>query len=122
MAFAAVSKKTVTIGKTGDVADGAMKAVMIEGKEILLARAKDKYYAADGICPHMGGHLAQGILSGTIVTCPRHHSRFDLVDGHVVRWTDWTGLQAFGSKLIRPPRPIVLFPVKMDGDNIQIEL
>ena len=29
-----------------------------------------------------------GKLDGTIVTCPRHYSQFDLADGRVVRWTD----------------------------------
>ncbi len=49
-----------------------------ERDSALLARVGDKYYAADNRCPHMGGKLSPGKLEGTVVTCPRHGSQFDL--------------------------------------------
>ncbi len=71
-----------------DIKDGAMKEISVDGRDILLARVGNTYYAADNRCPHMGGNLSEGKLEKTIITCPRHHSQFDLTDGHVVRWTD----------------------------------
>ena len=35
----------------------------------------------DAICSHMGGYLPDGTLEGTIVTCPIHHSKFDVTTG-----------------------------------------
>lgn len=32
-------------------------------------------------CPHAGGNLAAGALSGTVVTCPWHQWPFDLATG-----------------------------------------
>lgn len=39
------------------------------------------FYALDGICPHQGGPLAGGCLTGEIVTCPWHGWQFDVRTG-----------------------------------------
>lgn len=64
----------VEVSKTGELAEGTMKRVSVGGREILLARVGDTYYAAGNRCPHMGGNLSRGKLEGTIVTCPLHGS------------------------------------------------
>jgi len=116
------TKTFVPVAKASDLADGAMKGFKVSGHEILVARVADKYYAADSVCPHMGANLSQGTLEGTILTCPRHASRFDLIDGRVIRWTDWTGIKAKVSKMFRPPRPIVIYTTRVDGDNVLVEI
>ena len=114
--------KVIEIARTNELGDGGMKSVKVEGREILLARVGDKFYAVQNRCPHMGGNLSQGTLQGTVVTCPRHHSQFDLTDGHVVRWTDWTGMQLSLAKLFKSPRPLTTYPVKVEGDSVKIEV
>jgi nitrite reductase/ring-hydroxylating ferredoxin subunit len=37
--------------------------------------------AVQSFCPHLGGPLFQGTLSGETITCPWHQWRFSLVDG-----------------------------------------
>ncbi len=112
----------VDVGAMGDLADGMMKALVVEGRELLVARAGDAYYAADERCPHLAGHLARGRLEGTIITCPRHHSRFDLIDGRVLRWTDWQGLKLAAARLFKPARPLRTYPVRVDSGRILVEL
>jgi len=67
----------VEVGNSRDFAEGTMKEVVIEGREILLARVGDSYYAASNRCPHMGAKLSDGSIEGTVVTCPRHGSGKD---------------------------------------------
>jgi 3-phenylpropionate/trans-cinnamate dioxygenase ferredoxin subunit len=112
----------VPVAKAGELTDGTMKEVTVQGRNILLARVGDRYYAADGRCPHMGGILAQGKLEGTVVTCPRHSSQFDLTDGHVIRWTDWMGLKAAVAKIVKSPRPLTVHQVKVEKDDILVEV
>jgi len=112
----------VPVGKTGELEDGAMKEVLAQGREILVARVGNKYYAADNRCPHMGGKLSRGKLEGTIVTCPLHSSQFDLSDGRVVRWLKGTGLVAMVGKALKSPRPLALYNVKIEDDKILIEI
>ncbi|OGO16647.1 MAG: (2Fe-2S)-binding protein, partial [Chloroflexi bacterium RBG_16_48_7] len=86
-----MAERTDLIG-TGDLHNGEMKEVSSGGRHFLVAMVAGQYYAADGRCPHMGGKLAMGKLDGTVVTCPLHGSKFDLSDGSVVLWTNWTGV------------------------------
>jgi 3-phenylpropionate/trans-cinnamate dioxygenase ferredoxin subunit len=112
----------IDVGAVGDVVDGAMKAVSAEGRELLLTRVGDAYYAAQGRCPHMGGRLPQGRLEGTVVTCPWHHSRFDLSDGRVLAWTDWSGLKQALARILKRPRPLKTYPVRVEGGRLLVEL
>jgi len=112
----------VEVGRSGELTEGTMKKVLAQGREILLARVSDKYYAADNRCPHMGGKLSQGKLEGTIVTCPRHGSQFDLSDGQVVRWLKGSGLVSIIGKALKSPRPLTIYNVKVEDDRVWIEI
>lgn len=112
----------VEIATTDELMNGTMKMATVDGHEILLARIGDNYYSADNRCPHMGGNLSMGKLNGTVVTCPRHHSQFDLTDGHVIRWTDWTGLKLTIGKALKSPRPLKMHEVKIEGNKILVDL
>ena len=103
-----------------EIKSGEMKLFNVAGREILLARSDDNFYAADNRCPHMGGKLSEGKLEGTVITCPLHHSQFDLTDGHVVRWTDWSGVKLSLTKVLKSPRPIKTYKVKVEGDKVLV--
>jgi 3-phenylpropionate/trans-cinnamate dioxygenase ferredoxin subunit len=92
-----------------EVAVGEMKAIEIDDHELLVANVAGVFLIADARCPHLGGHLANGVLEGSVVTCPRHHSQFDLADGHNIRWTDWTGPALSIAELTRHPRPLRVY-------------
>lgn len=110
----------IEIGKTGELENGTMKEVDVQGNKVLLAKVGDRYYAADGHCPHLGGKLASGKLDGTVITCPRHGSQFDLVDGRVVRWLKGSGLVSQLGKALKAPMPLRTYEVKSEGDRILI--
>ena len=111
----------IQVATTADLNDGALMEAKAGDRRVLLARVGNKYYAAESNCPHMGARLADGKLEGTVLTCPRHASKFDLVDGHIIRWTDWTGVKASVSKLFRSPRALTVYPVKVEGNNILVK-
>jgi 3-phenylpropionate/trans-cinnamate dioxygenase ferredoxin subunit len=112
----------IEVGKTGDLQNGSKKKVIVQGQEIMLARAGDKYYATQNRCAHMGGDLSAGTLEGTVIQCPRHGSQFDITDGHNIRWMRGTGLAAAIGKVAKSPRGIQTYKVKIQGDAILIEV
>jgi nitrite reductase/ring-hydroxylating ferredoxin subunit/uncharacterized membrane protein len=63
--------------------EGEMKAVQVEGAEILIARRGGRVYALADTCVHRKGSLAEGELVGDCVKCPLHGSVFHLADGSV---------------------------------------
>ena len=112
----------IEAGNSNEFQDGTMKEVLVQGREILLARVGDKYYAADNRCPHMGGKLSRGKLEGAVVACPLHGSQFDLDDGSVVRWLKGTGVISAIGKIFKSPRQLTIYKVKVEKEKILIEI
>jgi nitrite reductase/ring-hydroxylating ferredoxin subunit len=67
--------------KSANVPDGTVTEVLVDGRRVALARVEGKLYAVDGACPHRGGDLGRGDLSGHHLYCPEHAWAFDLRDG-----------------------------------------
>ncbi len=51
------------------------------GGSIVLFRIGDRLHAIRDACPHAGASLADGVLDGSVITCPRHGSQFDVITG-----------------------------------------
>jgi 3-phenylpropionate/trans-cinnamate dioxygenase ferredoxin subunit len=113
--------KFVEVAKIEELKSGTMKMVMAEGREILLARIADRYYATDNRCPHMKGDLSQGKLEGTVVTCPRHGSQFDITSGQVVRWLKG-GLTSKLGDVLRMSKSLTIYNVKIENGKILVEV
>jgi len=112
----------IEVGKSGEFQSGTMKEVVVEGHEILIARVGDEYYATNNRCTHMGGKLSSGKLEGTVVTCPRHGSQFELKDGRVVRWLKGSGFLSVLGKTLKSPRPLSRYNVQVVDDIILVEV
>ncbi len=108
--------------RTTDLKDGEMKEVTVNGHAVLVAMVGGKTYAVGSRCPHMGAKLVEGKLDGKVVTCPRHGSQFDVTNGQVIRWTKWSGVVASAVRLLKSPRPLAVYPVRVEGDRILVEV
>ena len=64
-----------------EVAPGKGRRVVIEGKEIALFNVDGTFHAMEDTCLHAGGPLHEGVLEGSIVTCPWHAWKFDVTSG-----------------------------------------
>ena len=60
---------------------GAAKEVEYEGRIYAIYNVDGVISAIDGICPHQGGPLADGVIEGTTVTCPWHGWQFEIRTG-----------------------------------------
>jgi len=61
------------------------RAVNVGGQEIAIFNLGDRFTAIENECPHQGGPLCDGIVSGTTIVCPLHGWRFDLDTGLATR-------------------------------------
>jgi nitrite reductase (NADH) small subunit len=57
------------------------RAVKIGGREIAVFNLGDRVLAVENRCPHKGGPLADGIVSGLTVVCPLHAWKMSLETG-----------------------------------------
>lgn len=85
------------------------RAVQVGGHEIAVFNLGDHFVAVENKCPHRGGPLADGIVSGTTVACPLHAWKVDLNSGEILN---------------RPesPRCVKTFPTFVENGVLSIEL
>ena len=114
--------KFVAVTRVDELKDKTILPVSLMGTDIILVRVGGNYYAAENHCPHSGRDISLGKLDGTILTCPFHGSKFDLIDGRVIRWTDWTGVKASSTRLFHPIRSLTMYPVKIQGNSILVKI
>jgi nitrite reductase (NADH) small subunit len=61
------------------------RVVASPGGDIAIFRtADDQVFAVHDKCPHKGGPLSQGIVTGSVVTCPLHSWKIQLDSGEAV--------------------------------------
>ena len=94
------------VARIGDLQEGEARTVRVHGERIALFLNQGQFYAIEDMCPHMGASLARGYVEDGAVACPLHYWRFRLADG---AWAD------------NPTLKIASYPVRIEGDRIQIE-
>ena len=92
-------KRRITAKKPGRLLDGKIEVCKAEEllagdvirfdyqqKTYAIYRTRNnRFYATSGICTHGNAHLADGVLIGDVIECPKHNGRFDVKDGSPTR-------------------------------------
>jgi 3-phenylpropionate/trans-cinnamate dioxygenase ferredoxin subunit len=96
----------ITVARVGEIAEGGVKIVRVEDQELAVFHVEGGYHVIEDVCTHDGGPLAEGVLEGRVIECPRHGARFDVITGEV----------------LAPPAvvPVPRYEVKVSGDQIQV--
>ena len=96
----------VKVAKRSEIPEDTGKVVEVNGKTIALFKSEGKVCAIHSFCPHQGGPLEEGGITGKMVTCPWHGWEFDVT----------TGVCSFNDRIKVPT-----FKVKEQGDDILVE-
>jgi nitrite reductase (NADH) small subunit/3-phenylpropionate/trans-cinnamate dioxygenase ferredoxin subunit len=99
--------KFITVAKTQDVPPGTGQTVEVRGVWIALFNVDGSFFAVDNTCPHAGGPIGEGSLSGDVVTCP---------------WHGWKFSVRTGERLGNPNFTVACCPVRVEGEQIRIAL
>jgi 3-phenylpropionate/trans-cinnamate dioxygenase ferredoxin subunit len=63
----------------------------------------DRFFATDGLCTHERVHLADGLVMGRIIECPKHNGRFDIPTGQAKGAPACVNLKTFPVKVEDAP-------------------
>lgn len=74
----------IRIARCSDIPLREGRAVTVGSREIAIFNLGDRFAAVDNRCPHKGGPLADGIVSGTSIVCPLHAWKLSLETGNGV--------------------------------------
>ena len=97
----------VRVAAASDLPVGSSKEVELQGRVVALFNVDGKIFALEGICPHAGGPLSEGMVESGIVTCPWHGWQFHLANGQNV----------YNSKCTQP-----CYEAKIEGGEIFVSL
>lgn len=97
----------VRVASTADIPPGSSKEVMAGDQVVAVFNLDGKLYAMDGVCPHAGGPLAEGEITGSTVTCPWHGWQFDVTTG---------------KHCVNPRITHRTYPVVVQGNDILVEV
>ena len=97
----------VKLATLDEIPSGSAKEVEFEGRIYALYNTDGVISAIDGICPHQGGPLAEGMVEGTTVTCPWHGWQFDVRSGKT----------PLGPKITQ-----TVYEVKIENDDVLVSV
>jgi 3-phenylpropionate/trans-cinnamate dioxygenase ferredoxin component len=101
----------VKVCSVADVPEGEVTRVGVGDREIAIVNlGADGFRAIDAICSHAHYYLDEGDVDVEDVTieCPKHGSTFDLDSGK--------------PRSLPATVPVQVFPVKVDDDDVLIEV
>jgi nitrite reductase (NADH) small subunit len=75
----------VRIAASDDIPPREGRAVLLDGRELAIFNLGDRFLATDNRCPHKGGPLCDGIVTGSSVVCPLHAWKINLASGTIER-------------------------------------
>jgi nitrite reductase [NAD(P)H] small subunit len=77
--------KWIRVTKVENIPLREGRSVTIGDDELAIFNLGDRFVAVDNACPHRGGPLCDGIVSGTAVVCPLHGYKVCLETGKVLK-------------------------------------
>ena len=131
------------VASLADFPPGTRKLIEINGRKIVVFNIKGEFFALFNRCPHEGGPLVSGKLTGLVVSsepgqyeysregeilrCPWHSWEFDIRTGK--SWCDPSRIKIRsynvsvepGAKLVEGPYVAETFPVKVEDDYVIVE-
>jgi len=79
-----MDSKFVRAIRSDQIAPGGMKALEIDGREVVICNTSGTHRAFQRRCGHMSAPLELGTLDGGVVTCGMHCAQFDVTTGRVL--------------------------------------
>jgi nitrite reductase (NADH) small subunit len=97
----------VKVAQLSQLPPDSVTEVTAGGAVYAICNVAGRVTALDGTCPHRGGPLGQGAIDGNHVVCP----------WHAWQWDCGTGANDFD-----PTKQVPIFEVRVDGDDVLIEI
>ncbi len=95
----------VRVARASEVPPGSAKVIVVLGHPVALFNVDGSFYAVSNVCLHRGGPIGEGLLDGSVVTCPLHGWEYDV---------------RTGKNLANPTARLRAFPVRLEGEDVLV--
>jgi len=100
----------VRLCAVADVEPGTARRFDVDGHRLCTVRLGDDWYVIGDECSHADYSLAEGDVwaDEREIECPKHGSTFSLTTGE--------------PQALPATRPVAVYPVRVDGDDVMVEV
>ena len=132
------------VASVAEIAPGTSRLVTARGREIGIFNVGGKFYALANRCPHKGGPLCHGritgltqsggpgdyhlVRNGEFLRCPWHGWEFEIATGQSYCDPKSTRIRQFqvevapGQEIVKGPYIAENFPVSVEEDYLVVEI
>lgn len=116
------ARKQIVIGKA-DLPPGDKRIITVEGRSIGLFNVNGTYHALHNRCPHMGGPLCEGVVTGTAMPTDKAEFVYGM-DNELVRcaWHGWEFEIKSGRCLSSEKVRVRSYPVTVEGQTLILHI
>jgi nitrite reductase/ring-hydroxylating ferredoxin subunit len=114
----------VVVCGAGDLADGERRVFKVGRRRVGVFRVDGRYVALHGGCPHAGGALCEGPLTGTTLPTDEPYTYEYGREGKVLRCA-WHGIEfdvETGTSLVDPALRARTYPVAVEDGAVVVHL
>lgn len=97
----------VKVARLDEIPEERGFVALVKGRYVAVFKVGQTFYAMDNRCQHAGASLGDGDLIGSCIHCPWHGWRYDVTNGVCVN---------------DPRHRLPTYPVKINGENLFIEI
>lgn len=121
-----VERREILVGSASDFDGGKRRMLVVNGREIVVLRHDDRFYAYENVCLHMGGPVAEGILIPkveAIITDDGSQlgERFNPDEMHIVcPWHGWEYDLETGEFMGNRRMKLRKFATEQRGDDVYV--
>ena len=98
----------VEVARKSEIPEAGAIAVEVQGRRLAIINLGGEIYAIDDDCPHEGGPLSEGTISGEEIECPWHTSHFNIKTGRVT--------------MDPATEDVATYSVRLVGDAVEVEI
>jgi nitrite reductase (NADH) small subunit len=114
----------VVVCRADDLRDGERCLIKVGRRRIGVFRVDGRFFALHGTCPHAGGALCEGPLTGTTLPTDDFFTYEYGRDGRILRcaWHGWEFDIETGRSLVDPDRRARTYRVHVDNGAVVVDL
>ena len=106
-----------------DLQSGERRLLEVDGKRLAIFNVKGDYYALHNRCPHTGGNLCEGPVTGTTMPTEQYEFVYSR-EGEILRcaWHGWEFEIATGVCLVNPKIRARSYEVAVEDGNLVLTI
>ena len=132
------------VAPVAELPPGSRKLVTVRGRPIAIFNIKGEFFGLYNKCPHQGGSLCDGVLTGLllsgepgeydytrrgeIIQCPWHGWEFDVRTGQSYCHPDKIKVKSYpveveaGTQVVKGPYMAETVPVSVENDYVVVQV